>query len=126
VRDQFEADGINVLVDTKATAVEIDANGDKILLCEQGSQTSRLPFDEIIVAVGRKANTKGFGLEELGIRLRPNGTIDTLAMSPGRISLPTRRHIRRGTQQSTPCSAHLRSFARTIALSPGQHSQTLK
>jgi pyruvate/2-oxoglutarate dehydrogenase complex dihydrolipoamide dehydrogenase (E3) component/uncharacterized membrane protein YdjX (TVP38/TMEM64 family) len=77
VLENFREDGINVLVNTRATAVETDSSGDKILVCEQGDESLRLPFDEILVAVGRKANSAGFGLEELGIRTRPNGTIDT-------------------------------------------------
>jgi pyruvate/2-oxoglutarate dehydrogenase complex dihydrolipoamide dehydrogenase (E3) component len=48
---------------------------DKFLICESGGERSRIPFDEILVAVGRKANTTGFGLEELGIPLNPNGTV---------------------------------------------------
>ena len=31
--------------------------------------------DHLLVATGRKANTAGFGLEELGVALNPNGTI---------------------------------------------------
>ena len=77
VLESFREDGINVLVNTRATAVETDSDGEKILVCEQGDDTVRLPFDEILVAVGRKANSAGFGLAELGIRTRPNGTIDT-------------------------------------------------
>lgn len=77
VVERFREDGINVLVNTRATAVETDSSGEKTLLCEQGDDSVRLPFDEILVAVGRKANSAGFGLEELGIRTRPNGTIDT-------------------------------------------------
>jgi len=46
-------------------------------LCERGGDTIRLPFDEIIVAVGRTANSAGFGLEELEIPTRRNGTLET-------------------------------------------------
>ena len=37
----------------------------------------KIEFDTLIVAVGRAANTAGFGLEELGVRLNPNKTIET-------------------------------------------------
>ena len=37
--------------------------------------TVRLVFDEVLVAIGRKANVEGFGLEALGIELRDNGTL---------------------------------------------------
>ena len=77
VKQRFESDGVNVMVDTKATAVEKNADGDKVLVCERDGETLTLPFDEIIVAVGRAANSEGFGLQELGIRTRKNGTIET-------------------------------------------------
>jgi pyruvate/2-oxoglutarate dehydrogenase complex dihydrolipoamide dehydrogenase (E3) component len=35
-----------------------------------------IEFDALIVAVGRAAHSSGFGLEELGVRLNPNGTIE--------------------------------------------------
>ncbi len=77
VTEKFINDGINVMVGTKAVGVEITASGEKELICEQGGDTIRIGFDEIIVAVGRKPRSKGFGLEELGIGLNRNGTIET-------------------------------------------------
>lgn len=74
IRQRFVSEGINVMVNTNAVAVEV--NGDeKQLVCEHGGETIKVPFDEIIVAVGRKANTKGFGLEELGVTLTDRGTV---------------------------------------------------
>lgn len=75
VQQKFEAEGINVMVDTKAVAVEVE-NGQKILVCERDGETIRVEFDEIMVAVGRKANTTGFGLEELNIALTKRGTVE--------------------------------------------------
>ncbi|MCB1646147.1 MAG: FAD-dependent oxidoreductase, partial [Pseudomonadales bacterium] len=34
-----------------------------------------IPFDRLLVAVGRKANVTGFGLEELGVELTQQGTV---------------------------------------------------
>ncbi len=74
VLQRFKAEGINVLLNTNAVAVEV--NGDeKVLVCEQDGQELKIPFDEIIVAVGRKANVSGFGLEELGVELSERGTV---------------------------------------------------
>ncbi len=76
VRQRFVAEGVQVMVNTKA--VSVDVNGDeKLLVCEREGETIKVPFDDIIVAVGRKANTTGFGLEELGISLNKNGTVAT-------------------------------------------------
>lgn len=74
VLQRFKAEGINVLVNTNAVAVEV--NGDeKVLVCEQDGKELKIPFDEIIVAVGRNANVSGFGLEELGVQLSDRGTV---------------------------------------------------
>ncbi len=70
VKQKFEREGVTVLDNHKATAVVVE-NGEKYLLVEHdgpnGKQTKRIAFDEILCAVGRIANTTGFGLEELGI-----------------------------------------------------------
>ena len=82
VQARFEAEGVHVMTDTNAVGVEgadaPDADGGLgVLVCERDGTTVRLPFDEIIVAVGRKPNTAGFGLEELGVKLDERGTITT-------------------------------------------------
>ena len=77
VTEKFIADGINVMVSTKAVGVETNSAGEKELICERGEETLRIAFDEIIVAVGRKPRSSGFGLEELDIELNRNGTIKT-------------------------------------------------
>jgi pyruvate/2-oxoglutarate dehydrogenase complex dihydrolipoamide dehydrogenase (E3) component len=41
--------------------------GEKHLLARHGDTEVRLPFDEVLVALGRVANLTGFGLEELGV-----------------------------------------------------------
>jgi len=74
VTQGFRAEGIAVLVDHRAKEFIID-NGEKILIAEHEGKDVRIPFDAVLVAVGRAANLKGFGLEELGI---PTGrTVDT-------------------------------------------------
>ena len=66
VKAKFEAEGVKVLVDHKAKQVVIES-GEKYLVVENAGQEKRIMFDEILCAVGRIANTKGYGLEELGI-----------------------------------------------------------
>jgi pyruvate/2-oxoglutarate dehydrogenase complex dihydrolipoamide dehydrogenase (E3) component len=39
----------------------------KTLVVRSGGEETAIPFDEIVVAVGRKARLSGYGLEELGI-----------------------------------------------------------
>jgi len=74
IQAQFSADGIQVLTEHKALSCK-QTQENKILVCEHQGQTVEIPFDEVLVAVGRTANTQGFGLEALGVKLRPQGTI---------------------------------------------------
>ncbi len=75
VTQKFTNEGINVLTDHRAIRVEIN-DGDKQLICIHNDAEINVPFDEILIAVGRAANTKGFGLEEIGVNITPRGTIE--------------------------------------------------
>ena len=66
VTRRFRAEGIAVLVEHKAKQFVIE-NGEKILIAEHLGRDVRIPFDALLVAVGRVANLKGYGLDELGI-----------------------------------------------------------
>ena len=74
ITEKFKNDGVSVLTSHRAKSVESE-NGKKILVCEQDGKEVRIEFDEILVALGRKARVKGFGLEELGVEIAKNGTI---------------------------------------------------
>ncbi len=74
IRKKFEDEGIRVLTDHTAKEVIVTEES-KILVCEHNQDRVEIEFDEILVAVGRAANSKGFGLEELDVQLNPNGTI---------------------------------------------------
>ncbi len=75
VMQQFRAEGITVLVEHKALKVVVE-NGEKILVVENAGRETRIPFDELLCAVGRAANTGGYGLEELGIPLTKTRTVE--------------------------------------------------
>ncbi|MFH2129311.1 MAG: FAD-dependent oxidoreductase [bacterium] len=74
VTERFKKEGVDVLTGHRAKAFYLEGD-EKGLLCEFEGKDVRIPFDEVIVAVGRRANTKGFGLEELGVEIEKNGTI---------------------------------------------------
>jgi pyruvate/2-oxoglutarate dehydrogenase complex dihydrolipoamide dehydrogenase (E3) component/uncharacterized membrane protein YdjX (TVP38/TMEM64 family) len=69
VRQSFAADGIVVLTGHKAKQF-LHEGGQKVLVCEHEGQEVRIEFDRLLCAVGRVANTQGYGLEELGIPAR--------------------------------------------------------
>ncbi|CAA9527836.1 MAG: COG0398: uncharacterized membrane protein / Mercuric ion reductase [uncultured Sphingomonadaceae bacterium] len=58
----LRAEGVVILNNTKAVRCE-----GKTLIVSADGVDSSVPFDEIIVAAGRKARLTGYGLEELGI-----------------------------------------------------------
>ncbi|RCS30671.1 pyridine nucleotide-disulfide oxidoreductase [Rhodanobacter denitrificans] len=74
VRARLSADGVDVRTDCRAVAVERHG-GQYALVCEHEGRRARIPFDTLLVAVGRKPRVTGFGLEELGIPV--TGTVDT-------------------------------------------------
>lgn len=75
VQIALERDGVRVLLGHKA--VEARAGDPNRLAVEHEGTREELPFDLLLVAVGRTANVDGFGLETLGIPLRKNRTIET-------------------------------------------------
>lgn len=74
VTERFKEDGVHVMTDHKAKEFLVE-NGEKVLVCEYQGNDVRISFDEVLVAVGRKPNTTGFGLEELGIETVRPGVI---------------------------------------------------
>jgi pyruvate/2-oxoglutarate dehydrogenase complex dihydrolipoamide dehydrogenase (E3) component/uncharacterized membrane protein YdjX (TVP38/TMEM64 family) len=73
---RFHAEGINVLTSHRAGQFRIE-NGRKILICGHGGKDVEIEFDLLLCAVGRVANTGGYGLEELGIPVTETRTIET-------------------------------------------------
>jgi pyruvate/2-oxoglutarate dehydrogenase complex dihydrolipoamide dehydrogenase (E3) component/uncharacterized membrane protein YdjX (TVP38/TMEM64 family) len=65
--ERFRREGIDVRVGSTATAVRV-VDGEKRLVITCAGQTGEIPFDQLLVAVGRKARLEGFGLDTLGIR----------------------------------------------------------
>ena len=75
VQASLERDGVRMLLGRKATEARVGEP--HVLVVEHDGKQTELPFDLLLVAVGRTANVDGFGLETLGIPLRKNRTIDT-------------------------------------------------
>jgi pyruvate/2-oxoglutarate dehydrogenase complex dihydrolipoamide dehydrogenase (E3) component len=75
VTERFRAEGIEVLVEHTAKAFRVE-NGEKVMLAEHAGREVRIAFDAVLVAVGRVANTQGYGLEELGIGTTKARTVE--------------------------------------------------
>lgn len=78
VSDSLRADGVDLRLKHRALRVEV-VDGEKRLICLNLTDDSEvtLVFDQLLLALGRVANTSGMGLENLDIKLRPNGTVET-------------------------------------------------
>lgn len=76
VKQRFESEGIRVLTEHKARQFLVN-DGEKTLIAEHAGRDVRIPFDAVLVAVGRIANTQGYGLEELGIGTTNARTVET-------------------------------------------------
>jgi pyruvate/2-oxoglutarate dehydrogenase complex dihydrolipoamide dehydrogenase (E3) component len=72
VRSRFVAEGIDVRLGHEALRVE-----GKTLVCRHEGGEARIEFDALLCALGRVANTAGYGLEELGIPLSRSRTVET-------------------------------------------------
>lgn len=76
VQARFENEGIRVLVNHKAKAFLVE-DGAKVMVVEHEGRDVRVPFDHVLVAVGRIANTTGYGLEALGIATTKTRVVET-------------------------------------------------
>ena len=75
VMKRFRDEGIDVLVNHKAKEVRVES-GEKVLIVEHEGKDKRIACDEILCAVGRVANTAGYGLEELGVPVTKTKTVE--------------------------------------------------
>ena len=75
VAKSFCNDGIRILTSHEAIRFKV-INGEKTVVCKKGKEEFSITFDEVLVALGRKANVSGFGLESLNLSLSQMGTIE--------------------------------------------------
>ncbi len=75
VRLKFTDEGVRVLTGHTAKRF-FRRDGGQYLVTEHENGETEIEFDKLIVAVGRSPRSDGFGLEDIGVRLRPNHTIE--------------------------------------------------
>ena len=76
VARRFRDEGVDIRVGHVAKRVEPNGESPHRLICEHEGCEVALPFDEILVALGRRPRVEGFGLEALGVGVAPNRTIE--------------------------------------------------
>lgn len=77
VKVALQADGVTLLTHTEVLRCERRDGGQFLSIRKQDGEEMKLPFDALLCAVGRVARTEGFGLEQLGIAISPQRTIET-------------------------------------------------
>jgi pyruvate/2-oxoglutarate dehydrogenase complex dihydrolipoamide dehydrogenase (E3) component len=75
VTQQLNDEGVQIMTNYRVTSFNSEAAAHSALLSSPASNHIRVEFDRVLVAVGRRANTTGFGLEELGLGINENGTV---------------------------------------------------
>ena len=73
-------DGVEVKLNYRAIEFRALGTGGTVVCEALGDDAGgwlEIEFDQVIVAVGRRANVTGYGLEELGVSIDRNGTIAT-------------------------------------------------
>ena len=77
VMASLRQDGVDLRLRHKAVRFEV-VEGQRQLVCLNLADDSevRITFDQVLLALGRVANVKGFGAEELQLAVRPNGTLE--------------------------------------------------
>ncbi len=97
VEQRFKKEGIKVLLGHSAIAIEDESRSSEYrpaeteasetdfsrsgfsgkLVCEHQGQKTAISYDTILIALGRKPNVSGFGLEELGVEIGKGDGIET-------------------------------------------------
>jgi dihydrolipoamide dehydrogenase len=74
----FAKQGMELKLSTKVTGAGV--KGKKVTLTvepSQGGEASKLEADCVLVAIGRRPNTEGLGLDKIGLELNQRGQIET-------------------------------------------------
>jgi len=74
VADQFSREGIRVLTHTSIAQVDTHQSEKRLRLSVEGEEIT-IACEQILLAVGRQANTEDMGLEDVGVALNHNGTV---------------------------------------------------
>ena len=74
VEEVLKAEGLQVITGGEPQSFSADGEGSCTLLI--GGEQRRLPFDALLLAVGRSANVEGLGLDELGIACNSHGQVE--------------------------------------------------
>jgi dihydrolipoamide dehydrogenase len=71
----LEAQGLEFRLSTKVTAAKVTKKGVTLTVANDKGETEELDCDRVLVAVGRRPNSQGSGLEIIGVELEAGGRV---------------------------------------------------
>jgi pyruvate/2-oxoglutarate dehydrogenase complex dihydrolipoamide dehydrogenase (E3) component len=77
VQDALQGDGVDVLVGHRVAQVLGEPGGPGVVLVDDGTTERELPYDALLVAVGRSPRSRDLGLELAGVDLHDHGAVRT-------------------------------------------------
>jgi dihydrolipoamide dehydrogenase len=72
----FKKNGINFLTGHKVESVEATEGGVRVVVSSAEGETKTLEAEQALVAIGFRPNSKGLGLEELGVKISERGFVE--------------------------------------------------
>ncbi|HEY3474799.1 MAG TPA: dihydrolipoyl dehydrogenase [Anaerolineales bacterium] len=75
LKKEFEKRGIKSLVGHKVESVETTEGGVRVKVSAEGKETT-LEAEQALVAIGFRPNSKGFGLEDVGVKTNERGFVE--------------------------------------------------
>jgi dihydrolipoamide dehydrogenase len=72
---EFKKRGIKCLLATRVEALESTKTGARVKVTAEGKETT-LEAEQALVAIGFRPNSRGFGLEEAGVKLNDRGFVE--------------------------------------------------
>lgn len=76
VERSLRGDGVEVMTSCKALGVE-GAGNSGTLICEKDGAEVRLPFDRLLLALGRRPNIDSSGMRDIGVQITDDGKVLT-------------------------------------------------
>ena len=75
VTERFKNEGMRLLTSHKMLSFKHE-NGKNIAVAETSGNEVEVEFDQVLIAVGRKARSDTLGFDTLGLEITPRGTLD--------------------------------------------------
>lgn len=74
--EHLQSEGIALNLGQRAVRVERTKEVNRLICADADGNEQSLPFDRLLLALGRRSRTNGFGLEALGVTLDESGRIE--------------------------------------------------